>query len=222
MIIPAIIAKDFDEVEEKVEQVENSTEWVHLDNMDGLFTPVESWPYFDIKEAPKDLEYIDFIRTDNVKAEIHLMTKHPEKNLEKWVDAGADRILFHYESTTEAELDRMLTYLEDVEGVEAGIVLKYETPIDVLDKFIDDIDVVQLMSISHIGFYGHPLEEGIYAKIRDLRAKYPGVTINVDGGINLENAKMVMDAGADNLVIGSAIFNNDDPARAIKEFKNSL
>lgn len=218
MIIPAIIGKDFDEVKEKVISVEKFVKWVQLDIMDGLFTPVESWPYFDIKEEPKDLEYIDFVRTDNTKVEIHLMVKHPERNLAKWIEVGADRILVHYESTGEDEIKKMLDELSDAE-VESGIVLKYETPISVLDKFISDIDVVQLMSIGQIGFYGHPLEEGIYDKIRSLRAKYPGVTISIDGGVNMDNAKKLLDAGADYLVVGSAIINASDPGIAVRDFQ---
>lgn len=218
-IIPAIIGKDFAEVNEKVLLVEDFVTWVHLDIMDGIFTPVESWPYFDIKEAPKDLGDIDFIRTDNVRAEVHLMTKHPERNLSKWIEAGADRVMLHYESTDEETLSHIFTELSDSE-VQVGIALKYETPISVLDSFIDQIDVVQLMSIGKIGAYGLPFEEGIYDKIKSLRARYPGVTISVDGGVSLENAGELMKAGADYLVAGSAIFKSNNIEQAIKSFQN--
>ena len=216
-IIPAVIGKDFDEVEEKVLAVEDFVNWVHLDIMDGVFTPSESWPYFDIKDAPKELEYIDFIRTENLKAEVHLMVKHPERDLDKWIEAGADRILVHYESTDEKITSDILDELSDNE-IEAGIVLKYETPIDVLDKFIDRLDIVQLMSIDKIGAYGLPFEQGIYEKIKSLRAKYPGVTISVDGGVSLENARELIAAGADDLIAGSAIFKSDNIEETIKKF----
>ncbi len=217
-IIPAVIGKDFDEVEEKVLDVEDHVHWVHIDIMDGLFTLAESWPYLDIKESPKDLDYIDFIRTDNVRAEVHLMVKHPDRNLSKWIEAGADRVLIHYESTDGETLSNIFSELTGSE-VETGIVLKYETPISVLDDFIDQIDVVQLMSISHIGSYGHPLEEGIYDKIKSLRERYPGVTISIDGGVNLENAAELMKAGADHLVVGSAIFDSHNISETIQDFK---
>ncbi len=218
-IIPAIIGKNFDEVEEKILLVEDFVKWVHIDVMDGLFTPVESWPYLDIKEAPKDLEYIDFIRTDNLRAEVHLMVKHPEKSISKWIEAGADRVMIHYESTSEDRIMEALDELNDGE-VESGIVLKLETPIEVLDKFIDKLDVIQLMSIGHIGFYGHPLDEAIYDKIKSLRTKYPGVTISIDGGVNLDNASKLSKAGTDNLVVGSAIFRSQNLEQTIKDFKN--
>ena len=218
MIIPAIIGKDFNEVEVKALSVTGLVPWVHLDIMDGLFTPTESWPYLDIKEGPSDLQYIDFIRTDNLKAEVHLMVGHPEKNLSKWIEVGADRILIHYESANEGVLNGILDELESSE-VEAGMVLKFETPIEGLDKFIDKLDVVQLMSIAHIGSYGQPFEEEIYDKIKSLRADYPGVIINVDGGVSLENAPKLIAAGADNLVVGSAIFGSENIPAAIKRFR---
>ncbi|MDO8493266.1 MAG: hypothetical protein Q7S19_01855 [bacterium] len=208
-IIPAIIGKDFNEVEEKALSVKNFTTWVHLDIMDGLFTPTESWSYFDIKKG----------QAKDLKVEVHLMTRHPLRILSKWIEAGVDRVMVHYESTDVRTLANILQELNDSE-VEAGIVLEYETPISVLDQFIDQLDVVQLMGIAHIGFYGHPLEYGIYDKVKSLRAKYPGVTISVDGGVNLKNAEKLMKAGADNLVIGSAIFRSENIEETIKNFKN--
>jgi ribulose-phosphate 3-epimerase len=218
-ILPAIIGKDFDEVEDKIFDVENFVTWVHIDIMDGVFTPAETWPFVDIKESPKELYNIDTIRTDNVRAEVHLMTKHPEKSLSKWIEAGADRVMLHYESTDEETLSNIFTELTDTE-VESGIVLKYETPITVLDSFIDQIDVVQLMSIAKIGSYGLPFEDGIYDKIKSLRARYPGVTISVDGGVNLENASKLIQAGADYLVVGSAIFKSENIEQTIKKFQS--
>jgi ribulose-phosphate 3-epimerase len=218
-ILPAIIGKDFGEVEDKIFDVENFVTWVHIDIMDGVFTPAETWPFVDIKESPKELYNIDTIRTDNVRAEVHLMTKHPEKSLSKWIEAGADRVMLHYESTDEETLSYIFEQLTGSE-VEVGIVLKYETPISVLDTFIDQIDVVQLMSIAKIGSYGLPFEEGIYEKIKSLRARYPGVTISVDGGVNLENASKLIQAGADYLVVGSSIFKSENIEQTIKKFQN--
>lgn len=218
-IIPAIIGKNFKEVDEKVIAVENFVHWVHLDVMDGLFTLNPSWPYLDTEGASKDLGKIDFIETSNVRAEIHLMTEHPERNIVRWIDAGAGRILVHQESTDEDNMMGILEQLADAE-VEAGIVLKYDTPINVVDQYIDQLDVVQLMSIAEIGAYGQPLEEGIYDKISSLRARYPGVTISVDGGVNLDNAGRLMQAGADYLVAGSAIFKSGNIEEVINSFKN--
>ena len=209
-IIPAIIGKDFDEVEGKVLSVENFVDWVHLDIMDGIFTPNENLAHFDIKKKHEDL-----------KCEVHLMVRQPEKVVSKWVEASVDRVLVHYESTNEDSLGNALNELNNSE-VEAGMVLKLETPIGVLDKFIDKLDVVQLMSIAEIGSYGQPFEEGIYEKIKSLRAKYPSVTISVDGGVNLDNARGLVSAGADNLVIGSAIFGSENISDTIARFMSEM
>ncbi|MBI3632323.1 MAG: hypothetical protein HY225_02650 [Candidatus Vogelbacteria bacterium] len=220
-IIPAIIGKDFDEVEEKFDQVENLVRWVQFDIMDGLFTENESWPYFDFKEEPENLEYLDFVRTDTVKAELHLMVKHPEKHLSKWIEAGVDRVLVHYEATSEEVLNDIIEELEQAE-VQVGIALKLETSIDVLDNFIDKLDVVQLMGIAEIGSYGIQFNEKVYDKIKGLRARYPGATIEVDGGVSLENAKKLIEVGVDNLVIGSAIFKSENIPETILKFRSII
>lgn len=217
-VIPAIIGKDFEEVDEKILSVKNFVDWVHVDIMDGVFTPSESWPY---PSTQGGLAANWDILGSDIKKEVHLMVKNPERILSKWIGAGADRVLIHYEATDDENIRDILEELNSNE-LEAGIVLKYETPVEVVDKFIDEIDVVQLMSIAYIGAYGHPLEEGIYEKIERLRSRYPGVTISIDGGITLENAPKLKDAGADYLIAGSAIFKQKDIAKAISDFKNSL
>ena len=206
-IIPAIIGKDFDEVKKKIKRIEGLVEWIQVDVMDGIFTEALSWQCFDLPGR------------DNLKVELHLMVKDPQINLDKWLEVGVDRILIHYESTDEKKLEEILDELNDAE-VEAGIALKLETPIDVIDTFIDKIDVVQLMSIATIGSYGQPFDERVYDKIRSLRAKYPGVTIEIDGGVSLDNAQKLIDAGADNLVVGSAIFKSKDIEETINNFKS--
>ncbi len=206
MIIPAIIGKDFNEVEEKILSVENLVNWIHLDIMDGLFTPALSWPYFGVK-------------TKNLKVEVHLMVKSPGDIISKWIEAGVDRILVHYESVDRKSIVEILDEINDSE-VEAGIVLKFETSTDVLDQYIDKLDVVQLMSIAEIGSYGQPFQVGVYDKIKNLRRLYPGVTISVDGGVNLGNASLLREAGVDNLIVGSAIFKSENIGETIKSFKN--
>lgn len=219
-VIPAIIGKDFNEIKEKFLMVEKLVKWVHLDVTDSLFTPSISWPYPSTDASPDDLNEIKMVKSDNLKIEAHLMVKNPERDLFKWIEAGVDRILIHYEAGSEESMAKMLKELEDYVEVEVGMVLKLETSIDVLDRYIDRLDVVQLMSIGQIGSYGLPFDDSIYKKIKSLRARYPGVTISVDGGVSLDNAKELMTSGADNLIVGSGIFKSGDVSEAIKSFNN--
>ena len=217
-IIPAIIGRDFSEVEEKVESVGETARWVQVDVCDGLFTPQESWPYYENEDSPEELELLDFVRSDVIKTEIHLMVKNPEKILDKWLNTGADRILVHYESTDEENLKEIISRIKDAD-IEVGLVLKLETPISVLDKFMEDIDLVQFMSIAKIGAYGEPFDPKVFEKVSGLLLKYPGATISLDGGINLENARIIINAGVENLVVGSAIFKYDNVQEMIERFK---
>ena len=114
-----------------------------------------------------------------------------------------------------AEFENMRT---EPNGHKMGVILQ-KTPIDVIDDYVKELNVVQLMSIGSIGSYGAVFEEGVYEKISSIRKKYPDVTIEIDGGVNLENAKKLVEAGANNLVIGSAIFKSENVEEAIEQFK---
>lgn len=110
-------------------------------------------------------------------------------------------------------------------GCELGIVFNLETPINIIDNFLSVncylFSVVQLMSIAQIGYHGQPFDERVIPKIRALRERYPDVKIQVDGGINLENASQIIEAGADILVIGSTIFNSENIGETIRKIKES-
>ena len=137
------------------------------------------------------------------------MVENPETILDSWLSSGADRILVHYEATDEENLKEIISRIK-AEEIEVGLVLKMETPIDVLDDFMEDIDVVQFMSIDKIGAYGEPFKEEVFEKIYGLLSNYPGVRINVDGGVNSSNLKKLADAGVTNAIVGSAVFGKDE------------
>jgi ribulose-phosphate 3-epimerase len=263
-IVPAIIAKSFEELEKKIRLVEPYVNWVQLDVMDGKFAPEKSWPYIchpelisgsrgNVQEMPKQAnpERGRRVRHDRIKLlkelnaklnlEAHLMIEEPEKEIDKWLESGVKRILVHYEALAnekgkskneqvprrrDEKLKLKIKNLIkkcDVRNVELGIVLNLETPIDVLEKlhvtgFMPH--VIQLMSIAQIGYHGHPFDEKVIPKIRALKERRFGVKIAVDGGINKETAKLVLGAGADILVVGSAIFENENIEETIKELKN--
>jgi len=176
---------------------------------DGVFAPQETWPYYQNKDFVDDINLADFVRTDVLKTEVHLMIKSPELTLDSWLGTGADRILVHYESTDEENLKDIMSRIK-AEEIEVGIVLNMGTSVDVLDEFMADIDLVQLMSIDKIGAYGEPFDDGVFAKIESLLAEYPGVRISVDGGVNSSNLKKLKDAGVENAIVGSAVFGKDE------------
>ncbi|MEI6296646.1 MAG: ribulose-phosphate 3-epimerase [bacterium] len=216
-IIPAIIGKNIVEIKDKIDKIKGQTKWIQIDVMDGNFVPTRSWPYTtgDIEE----LALVDSIRKDDTKLEVHLMVENPEYVLEDWISFGADRIIFHYEATS--NIKEIIETLED-EEIECGIALKMDTDVCVLDDFLGDFDLIQLMSIDEIGSYGKEFQESVIEKIIQLKETHPGIRISVDGGVSLENAQELIDVGAENLVVGSAIFNSEDIPKTILKFKKII
>ena len=205
-IIPAIIAQNLEEIREKIKLVEPYVDWVQLDVLDGIFAPSKTF------NDPVELKNL---QTD-IKIEAHLMIDQPELVIDQWILSGVKRILIHYESTK--KLDEVIKKVKEA-GLEVGVVLKMETPITIIDDFIDKLDVVQLMGIAEIGFYGHPFDDRVLEKISTLRKKYPNVIIEIDGGINLKTAQEVLDRGATRLVVGSYLFQGDNIKERIDEVR---
>ena len=216
MIIPAIIAKDFEELKNKLAQIDGLVSWAQIDVMDGVFVPPKTW------DKPADLEKIHTA----INLEEHLMVANPENIIDKWLDSPIKRILLHYELTDYETIVSLLKKIAD-SGKSAGIALKLETPLWVVDFLIDtllatrySLHSIQLMAIAEIGYHGHLFEEKVLDRIKTLREKYLDVTMSVDGGVSLENASRILAAGADNLVVGSAIFKSDDVKEVIDQFKD--
>lgn len=188
-------------VREKVEQVAGLAARVQLDIMDGIFTPERTW------RRAADLERI----LGQVKFEAHLMVRRPEETVEEWL-GFCDRLIIHPEST-----EHPAAVLETINqsGVQPALALLLDTPLEELAPLIDQVGVVQLMAIAVIGHHGEQLDQRVYERIRALRREYPNVKINVDGGVTLANAAELARAGADGLVVGSAIWQAANTAAAI-------
>lgn len=204
-IIPAIIGKNFTEVSEKMAQVGGLVNWVQLDVVDGKFAKPASW------SNAEDLVVIN----GKTKIEAHLMIEAPEEVLSEWVKV-ADRIIVHVEATE--HLVKILNTLHD-SPVESGVALLMSTDLNILTPHIEKIDVVQLMTIDEIGAYGQPFSERALERIRALRVKFPNVKISVDGGVNLETGRLAIEAGADDLVVGSALWQTKNLEEEIEKFK---
>lgn len=207
-IIPAIIGQNFAEIENKIHQIERSVNWAHLDIMDGTFTDKNSW------QSPEDLKFLD----GKIKIEVHLMIRSPEAVIKKWI-AVADRVLVHIEVAE--YLKKILDFFTG-STVERGLVLNFQTSLSVIEQWVNKVELVQLMAIAEIGEQGHPFDGRVIEKIKLLRQSYPNVKIQVDGGVTLDNAHSLIAAGADNLVVGSAIWQTPDPLATLKEFQNAL
>lgn len=205
-IVPAIIGENFNEVSKKLERVEGLVEWVHVDVCDGVFAEGFTW------DNPQDLFQVE----GKTKIAVHLMIDRPEEVAGEWLEV-ADRVIVHAEAT-----DRLGEIVEIFNGrsLMLGVALKLETPIDVIKEWLDKLKNVHLMSIAEIGHHGEPFDKSVLAKIKELRALWPDGIISIDGGITLDNAAEVLNAGADELIVGSALWQSKDVAKTIKDFQN--
>lgn len=205
-IIPAIIGKNFTEVRDKIEEVGELTTWLHLDVADGKFVADKSW------SVPDDLHEIN----GKIKMEVHLMTEQPEETMADWVSV-VDRIIVHPEST-----DHMAEIVDSVKNTPSkiGVALLLNSKLEIVDQYINDLDVIQFMAIEELGHHGEPFQDDVLGRIKTLRAKYPSVKISVDGGINLATAKKCLDAGVTQLVVGSALWKAPDFIEELQKFQN--
>ncbi|MBL7155283.1 MAG: ribulose-phosphate 3-epimerase [Candidatus Portnoybacteria bacterium] len=206
-VIPAILIKDFQELQEKIKKVEPYVDWVQLDVMDGQFVDNTTW------NNPADLKNLK----TNLKLSAQLMIQNPEEHLDEWIDSGVERIIFHYTST-----EKHKEIIEKVKkaGLQVGLAINPETPIEKVDDFIDQLDMVLVMTVQP-GRGGQKLLEETLDKIKKLREKYKDVNIETDGGINLETAPKVVQAGANLLASGTAVFNSDDIEKTIQALKQN-
>jgi len=242
-VIPALMPKNFSELEEYAGQFRGLTKGVQIDVMDGIFVPEVSWPYKKVtaEEASAssavilDTSFKEIVGHDRkmpegdalLYYELDLMIDAPEKGIKSWTQTGASRLIFHIESIKDKDwFWKNLAHIKSpapefgVFGIEIGLAINTTTPNEEIYPHIEKLDFVQCMGIDKIGFQGQPFDERVLHKIEDLRKRSPELIISVDGGVSLDTAPELIKAGANRLVAGSAILKSDDIKKTIKEFQS--
>ena len=204
---PSILAADFNRLGEQIRCVRDcGAQALHFDVMDGMFVPSISFGMPVLASIRKETDLF---------LDVHLMIREPSRYIKEFVESGADLITVHYEACS--DVMHTVTVVRAA-GVKVGLSIRPETPVSVLRPFLDKVDLILIMSVNP-GFGGQTFMEGTYDKLRELRAlmreslgtsEGEGVPrVEVDGGINLANVASVLEAGADTIVTGSAVFHGD-------------
>lgn len=211
LIAPSLLAADFMNLQRDVEMINQSeADWLHLDIMDGVFVPNISFGFPVLKGLKKICRK---------PMDVHLMIVEPYKFIREVAETGAYLMNVHYEACT--HLHRTIAGIHEA-GMKAGVTLNPHSPVSLLEDIVQDVDVVMLMSVNP-GYGGQTFIEHTVEKTRQLRElidrKGLNTLIEIDGGVNLETGKRLLEAGADVLVAGSFVFKAPDPNAIIKELK---
>lgn len=223
-IIPAVLAKDYNDLRQKIANVVNITNIVQIDICDGKFVESISWPMNkdDIESTSKILEEEEGLPYwENLDFEFDLMVKDAIKQFDFFVRLGAKRIIFHLEAENELELKEFIDSIDPYtrENLEIGIAINTTTKIEKLFPYINSIDFVQCMGIENIGFQGEPFDERVINQIKGLKEKYSDLIVSVDGSVNEDTAPLLVEAGASRLVVGSVLMRSFDVRETMKELE---
>ncbi|MEK7658066.1 MAG: ribulose-phosphate 3-epimerase [Patescibacteria group bacterium] len=225
-IVPAINCGNFECVKEKLQKAAKffspANRWAQIDIADGKFTNWKTW------NNPSELSDVSS-KMSNVNIEVHLMVENPQEAIDDWLDAGAKRIIVHFEALVKTAEKNPLNDFSDIlnfilekcepKNVEVGLALAPKTPVEELIPYLNKISFIQILAVEP-GLAGQKFQEKIFDKIKFLKSldgEYADIAVEVDGGVNLETAKLCKEAGADILAAASYIWENQNPKAAFDE-----
>lgn len=211
IIAPSILSANFGNLQRDIEMINNSeADWFHVDVMDGVFVPNISFGFPVLKEIKKHAKKT---------IDVHLMIVEPQRYIDEFCIQGADIISVHIEACT--HLHRAIQQIKSL-NIKAGVAINPHTPVSALQDIIADIDLVCMMSVNP-GFGGQKFIQNTYKKVKELKqmiiASGSNALIEIDGGVDFENAALLKEAGADVLVAGNTVFSHPSPTEAIAKLK---
>ncbi len=213
-IAPSLLSADFTKLGEEVKQiVQDGADYLHFDVMDGVFVPNINFGFKVIQDLRK---------TTDAFFDVHLMIVEPEKYIERFAKAGADLITVHYEACKKP----IVEVLQEIRsyGIRSAVSIKPKTPVSVLKELLPYVDLVLIMSVEP-GFGGQSFMEASIERVREVKGMIDesgyDIEIEIDGGINVQNAKLVKEAGVNVLVAGSTVFNAKDRKEVIRQLREA-
>lgn len=228
ILVPAILPSSRRDLEDKLSRLVGLADRVQIDVVDGKFATPPTWPYSEgldmfQKEVANQETLLEMGR---FRFEVDLMVEDPEAVCGMWISAGANKLTVHAESTR--YIARLIDTLKNTYGYDKdfapgllslGLALNVESDLALIEQYLNDIDYVQFMGIAHIGHQGEPFDERVVRKITQFKRVYPHVSVQVDGGVSLSNAPALLSAGANKLVVGSALWKASDLGEEILRFE---
>lgn len=231
VIVPAVLPVSRDDLEEKLARLATipAVSRIQIDVVDGLFASPASWPFSGSTGSPQATseELQDMVKRaetlshlDRIEYEIDLMCFDALRAAEDWLALGASRLTFHAGSTS--DISRLFAVARKRYGdvVSCGLALTIESDLALVEQVIDRIEYVQFMGIAKIGRQGQPFDERVLEQVRVFRERYPGIPLQVDGGVSLGNAKKLFALGVANIVVGSALLRASDPTFVFAQFES--
>jgi len=209
-IVPAVIPKSEEHLRATLASLAFSPE-IHVDVVDGKFVPFVSWPYEPAGDPLSTKE-----ETDKFTLEVDLMINNPTRLADVWLEAGADMLVFHVESVSVDDFARFV----DNTKISVGISALNSTPLEKMEPYLRVADYVQLMGIAEIGTQGQPFDSRVLERIKIIKNDFANLPITIDGSINKNTIREVVEAGANRLITGSAVVLSDDPYSAYIELLN--